>query len=128
MVDIETTVFNSVYDAVTAVYTDADISTHYVNQPSSFPHVQMYEESNTTNRNGMNLTGMECFSNLVYHFEIFDNNIDGKGKETVKAILAIIDPVMRRLGFRRTYCAPVPNYDDASIYRYVVRYSKIQPN
>ena len=128
MVDIEKTVFNEVYDAVTAEYANADIATHYVNRPSSFPHVQLYEESSTTSRSGMNLTGMECFSNLVYHFEIFDNDLDGKGKETCKAILAIIDTVMRRLGFRRTYCSPVPNYDDASIYRYVVRYSKIQPN
>ena len=128
MVDIEATVFNEVYDAVIAVYPTADIASHYVNQPSSFPHVQVYEESNTTNRAGMNLTGQECFSNLVYHFEIFDNDLDGKGKETTKGVLSAIDPAMRRLGFRRTYCAPVPNYNDASIYRYVVRYSKIQPN
>ena len=128
MIDIEATVFNAVYDAVTAVYPTADISSHYVNQPSSFPHVQVYEESNTVNRSGMDLSGNECFSNLVYHIEIFDNNVDGNGKTNVKAIIALIDPVMRKLAFRRTYCAPVPNYENASIYRTVVRYSKIQPN
>ena len=76
----------------------------------------------------MNLSGDECFSNIVYHIEIFDNGLDGTGKQNVERILAIIDPVMRLMGFRRTYSAPVPNFDDASVYRKVVRYSKIQPN
>lgn len=128
MIDIEAKIFNDIYNAVTAQYPSADFATHYVNQPSSFPHIQVWDESNTVNRNGMNLSGDECFSNIVFHLELFDNMLDGEGKENVDSILAIIDPVMRMNGFRRTYNAPVPNFDDASVYRRVVRYSKIQPN
>lgn len=128
MVDIENKIFNAIYDAVVTQYSSADIATHYVNEPASFPHVQVYEESNTSPRYGMNLNGDECFSNLVYHVEIFDNMLDGEGKVNCKAILALIDPVMRKLGFRRTYCAPVPNYQDATIYRMVIRYSRLQEN
>ena len=128
MVDTQVDVFNAVYTAVTAEIPNADLADHYVNQPAAFPHVQLWDESNTTSREGMNLSGDECFSNVVYHFEIFDNGLDGSGKDMVERILAIIDPVMRQMGFRRTYSAPVPNFDDASVYRKVVRYSKIQPN
>lgn len=128
MVDIESEVFNRIYNAVITSYPTCDFATHYVNQPSAFPHVQVWDESNTVNRQGMNLSGDECFSNIVYHLEIFDNEIDGDGKENVKGILALIDPVMRLMGFRRTYCAPVPNFDNASIYRMVVRYSRVQEN
>lgn len=128
MVDIEAKIFNEIYNAVTAEFPSADFATHYVNQPSAFPHVQVWDESNTVNREGMNLTGDECFSNIVFHFELFDNMLNGEGKDNVTKMLSLIDPVMRLNGFRRTYNAPVPNYDDASVYRRVVRYSKIQPN
>lgn len=128
MKDETTNVFDAVYNAVIAVFPTADLSTHYVNQPASFPHVQLWDESNTTPRTGMNLSGDECFSNIVIHFEVFDNMLDGEGVENVKKIFSLIDPVMRLQGYRRTYYAPVPNYDDASVYREIARYSKIQPN
>ena len=66
-------IFDDIYTAVTTQYTDADLATHYVNQPACFPHVQMWDESNTAGRNDMNLSGDECFSNIVIHFEAFDN-------------------------------------------------------
>lgn len=128
MVDIEAKIFNEIYTVVTAEFPSADFATHYVNQPSAFPHVQVWDESNTVNREGMNLSGDECFANIVFHLELFDNMLNGEGKDNVTRMLALIDPVMRLNGFRRTYNAPVPNYDDASVYRRVVRYSKIQPN
>lgn len=128
MVEVIPEIFNEVYNAVSPSYPTADFADHYVNQPSNFPHVQLWDESNTTGRNGMNLSGDECFSNIVIHFEIFDHLLDGEGANNVDAILALIDPVMRRLGYRRTYSAPVPNYKDATIARKVSRYSKLQPN
>lgn len=121
-------VFNAIYDAVVGEFPNADFATHYVNQPANFPHVQVWDESNTVGYNGMNLSGDECFSNVVLHLEIFDNMLDGEGADNVERILFLIDPVLRMQGFRRTYCAPVPNFDDASVYRMVVRYSKLQPN
>lgn len=128
MIDVMTDIFNSVYDAITAEFPDADLADHYVNQPATFPHLQMWKESDTTPRSGVNLSGDECFSNLVIHFEGFDNILDGVGKENVEKMFSILDPVMRLMGYRRTYCAPVPNYNDASVYREIARYSKIQPN
>lgn len=128
MQEVITDIFDSVYNAVTAEFPNADLATGYVNQPSSFPHVQMWEESNTTPRLGMNLGGDECFSNVVVHFEYFDNALNGMSMENVKKIAQIVDPIMRRFGYRRTYYAPVPNFDDASVYREIARYSKILPN
>lgn len=128
MVDLDSKVFNKIYSKVTAVYSSADIATHYVREPASFPHVQVYEESNTAPRYGMNLSGQECFSNIVYHVEIFDNNVDGVGKKNCKAIAQLVDSAMKDLGFRRTYYGEVPNYQDASIYRLVIRFSRLQEN
>lgn len=121
-------IFDDIYTAVTTQYTDADLATHYVNQPACFPHVQMWDESNTAGRNDMNLSGDECFSNIVIHFEAFDNLLNGEGIEVVKTIMNLIDTVMRGKGYRRTYYAPVHNYQDATIYREIARYSRKQPN
>lgn len=123
-----TDVFDEIYNAVTAEFPTADLATHYVNQPASFPHVQLWDESNTTSTRDMNLTGDECFSNVVIHFEVFDNMLDGVGIDNVKKIISIIDPIMRRKGYRRTYYAPVHNFQDATIYREIARYSGKQPN
>lgn len=128
MVDVIPDIFNDVYEAVTAEFPNADLATHYVNQPANFPHIQLWDESNTAGRNDMNLSGDECFSNIVVHFEGFDNFLDGVGVANVKKMFAIIDPIMRLKGYRRTYYAPVPNFKDASIYREIARYSRKQPN
>ena len=128
MYQVITDIFDDVFNAVREQFPTADLATHYVNQPASFPHVQLWEESNTSPRSGMNLNNDECFSNVVVHFEIFDNYLNGVGVDNVKTIMGLIDPVMRRQGYRRTYYAPVPNFDDASVYREIARYSKIQPN
>lgn len=121
-------IFNDVYDAITAEFPTADLATHYVNQPSSFPHLQLWNESNTTGRGDLNLSGDECFSNIVIHFEGFDNLLDGVGIDNVKKMFKIIDHIMRHKGYRRTYYAPVHNFNDATIYREIARYSGKQPN
>lgn len=121
-------IFDDIYTAVTTRFASADLATCYVNQPANFPHVQMWEESNTAGVRDMNLSGDECYSNLVIHFEVFDNMLDGVGADNVREIFSIIDPIMRRKGYRRTYYAPVANFSDASIYRQIARYSRKQPN
>lgn len=128
MTDVGTDIFNIVYDALVTDFPDIDVADHYVREPSSFPHVQEWEESDTTSRKHMDLSGNECFSNLVQHIEYFDNMLNGKGKDNVNKMVMLVDNAMRLQGYVRTYCAPVPNYQDASIYRVVARYSRVQPN
>jgi hypothetical protein len=48
------------------------------------------------------------------------------GKKTeCKAIIALIDSKMEALGFTRTLMNPVPNEEDATVYRMVARYRAI---
>ena len=126
--ELDTIVFNAIYNAVSTSYESADFSGHYVPQPPSFPHVQVWKESDTVALRDMTLSGTECFSTVIYHVEVFDNEIDGGGMQNVDAICEIINNVMLSLGFRRTYSAPVPNFEDASVYRKVQRYSRKQEN
>lgn len=126
MVDVMPEVFDAIYNAVTAEYPSADLSSDYVAQPASFPHVQVWDESNTVSSSGMNLSGDECFSSIVIHVEIFDNTLNGK--MIVDSISRIVSKTMLHLGYTRSYSSPVPNYENASIARRVERYRRIQPN
>lgn len=128
MYDPISDIFDDIYNAVTAEFPSADLATHYVNQPATFPHVQMWDESNTASRHDMNLSGEECFSNLVIHFEGFDNMLDGVGITNVKKMFEIINRIMLLKGYRRTYYSPVHNFQDATIYREIARYSRKEPN
>ena len=52
--------------------------------------------------------------------------IKTSGKKTeCKAIIALIDSKMEALGFTRTLMNPVPNEEDATVYRMVARYGAI---
>ena len=126
MTDPTADVFNAVYDAVIALFPSADVQKRYIPQPSAFPHVQVWIESNTANK--VNLSLRECFSSVVVHVEEFDNGLDGIGDENVEAMSQAINKAMLSLGYRRTYSSPVPNYMNATISRKVERYSRILEN
>jgi hypothetical protein len=60
---------------------------------------------------------------ILYGTNEFNKKV-GK-KSECKAIAALIDEQMLALGFVRTMLQPIPNLDDATIYRMVGRYSAI---
>jgi hypothetical protein len=60
----------------------------------------------------------------MYEVNVYSNKTIGK-KSECKEIAAIIDEQMLALGFARTMLQPIPNLDDATIYRMVGRYSAI---
>ena len=51
----------------------------------------------------------------------FPNKATGK-KSECKAIIKIIDNIMLSLGFDRPFLNPIPNQEDATIYRMKARY------
>ena len=55
---------------------------------------------------------------------MYSNKQSGK-KAECKAIIALIDKRMEALGFTRTLLNPVPNEEDATVYRMVARYRAI---
>jgi hypothetical protein len=53
---------------------------------------------------------------------VYSNKNKGK-KAECKAIAALIDSELARLGFTRTMLNPIPNMDSATIYRMIGRYT-----
>lgn len=124
MIDVESQVFQACADAFRAAYPNGYIAGEYVPQPPKFPAVFVAEMDNSVYQRGMDSGAIENYANVMYQIDIYSNNTKGK-KAQAKAIAALIDDVMARLGFTRTFLNPVQNMNDATIYRMTGRYRAV---
>lgn len=124
MIDIETELFGMVAAKVRAKYSNIFMTGEYVKSPPSFPCVSLVEVDNQTYRNTRTTECNENHAQVLYEVNVYSNKKTGK-KAECKAIIALIDAEMQRLGFTRTMLNPVPNEEDATVYRMVARYRAI---
>lgn len=122
MIDIENEVFNAVATEVRTKYPGIYIVGEYVKTPPKFPCVSLVEMDNQSYQVTEDSGSSENHAVLMYEANVYSNKTTGK-KSECKAIAALIDERMLALGFARTMLQPIPNLDDATIYRMVSRYS-----
>ena len=124
MIDCENEIFDRVADSVRAAYPSAFISGEYIRTPSKFPFVSLIEMSNTAYDRTQSSGGLENHASVMYEVNVYSNKTRGK-KSECKAIAALIDNELATLGFSRTMLQPIPNMDDATIYRMTGRYTAV---
>ena len=124
MIDIESSIFDIVSKAVRAEYPGIYMIGEYVKSPSSFPCVSLVEMDNTVHTSTQTSSKVENHASLMYEVNVYSNKTKGK-KSECKAIIALIDNEMSALGFSRMMLQPIPNMDDATIYRMVGRYRAV---
>lgn len=124
MIDVENEVFNSVATDVRAAYPGIYMVGEYVKTPPKFPCVSLVEMDNQSYQATEDSGSSENHASVMYEVNIYSNKSVGK-KSECKAIAALIDERMLALGFARTMLQPIPNLDDATIYRMVGRYSAV---
>lgn len=106
------------------VYPKIYMTGEYVKSPPSFPCVSLIETDNQVYRNTRDSGCIENHAQVLYEVNVYSNKTSGK-KTECKAIIALIDSKMEALGFTRTLMNPVPNEEDATVYRMVARYRAI---
>ncbi len=121
MINIESEVFSAIAKAVRNKYPDAYVVGEYVKSPSKFPCVSVVEFDNMAYDKTQSSYSRENHADLVYEVNVYSNKESGK-KSECKAIAALIDDEFATLGFSRTMLQPIPNVDDATIYRMTGRY------
>ena len=90
-----------------------------MNAPSGFPHVSITQSDNsvileqTTDRVEM--------AQIMFEVNVYSNKAEGR-KTECKSIMREIDKILFSMNFRRMALTPVPNMEDATIYRLVARY------
>ena len=124
MINIETEIFSSVSKKVRAEYPDIFMTGEYVKSPSSFPAVSLVEMDNSVYAYTQTSTELENHASLMYELDVYSNKTKGK-KSECKAIAALIDKEMAEFGFTRIMLQPIPNMDDATIYRIKGRYKAV---
>lgn len=124
MIDIENEVFDSVSKSVREKRPDVNMTGEYVKSPSSFPHVSLIEMSNTVFTSTQTSTEYENHVVVMFEANVYSNKARGK-KTECKEIISLLDNEMLSLGFTRTMLQPIPNMDDATIYRMTARYTAI---
>ena len=121
MNDVESKVYTPIAVALRDAFSGIFVSGEYVKAPSSFPHVSLVEMDNYTSADRLDTADEERFSTLMYEVNVYSNKTSGK-KSECKKIIGFIDDLMYKMNFKRLSLAPVPNMDDATIYRMTARY------
>lgn len=121
MIDCENEVYTRIATLLRKRFPGIDISSEYVNSPSSFPHVSIVQ-SDCYPVPGKQDTSLKDNMEVVrFDIDIYSNKTEGK-KTECKTIAKAIDDLLYSMNFTRTAMTPVPNMEDATIYRIVVRY------
>lgn len=121
MINVESEIFNIIAKSIRSEYPDAYVVGEYVKSPSQFPCISIVEMDNTAYDKTQSSGSLENHADLMYEVNIYSNKTSGK-KSECKAIASLIDDEFATLGFSRIMLQPIPNMDDATIYRMVGRY------
>ena len=124
MINLENDVFNIVAKAVRNAFPNIYISGEYVKSPPKFPAVSLIEMDNSAYSRTQTSDSVENHAEVMYELNVYSNKTSGK-KSECKAIATLIDNELAALGFSRTMLQPIPNMDDATIYRMTGRYRAV---
>ena len=124
MIDIENDVFNAVATVLREKYPSIYVVGEYVKSKPKFPCVSLMEMDNTPYQQTEDSGSVDNHRSVMYEVNVFSNKVSGAKKEC-KDIATTVDEVMLSLGFTCTMFQPIPNMNDATIYRMVGRYTGI---
>ena len=124
MINIENEIFSTIANVIQTVYPEVYIVGEYVKSPPRFPSVSIVEIDNMVYDRTQTSGSLENHAEVTYEVNIYSNKTSGK-KSECKAIASLIDNEFATLGFSRTILQPIPNIDDATIYRILGRYKGV---
>ena len=121
MIDIENELFTKIATVLRNKYSGIYVTGDYVAQPPKFPAVYISEMDNTVNRAGRDSGDMENYADVMYQVDVYSNRASGK-RAQARDIMATVDAEFAALNFTRNFLNPVPNMNDATIYRLTGRW------
>lgn len=119
MTDCENEVYTRIATVLREKIPNVNLAGEYVKAPSGFPHVSITQSDNSVVSERM--TGSAEMAQVMFEVNVYSNKTEGK-KTECKEIMKIINEVLFKMNFKRIALTPVPNMEDASIYRMVARY------
>lgn len=123
MIDYESQIYTKVETALTAAFPNVTVASVEDYNPSALPFVSVVEIDNQAYALSRDTDSNENHAVLVYEINVMSDKRGGR-KSNCKAITAVVDSAMQRMGFTRLMSNPV-SLDDATKYRMVLRYTAI---
>ena len=121
MIDVESQIYTPIAVVLRETFPGIDVSGEYVKSPSAFPHVSIVEQDNYPTLEHLSTSDKEQFATLMYEVNVYSNKSTSK-KSQCRNIMKVIDDLMYQRNFTRISLSPIPNLENASIYRLVARY------
>lgn len=121
MIDIESRVYTPIAQMLREKFPGINVSGEYVKAPSVFPYVSVVEQDNYMTPEHLDNGAAEKFATLMYEVNVYSNK-SGTRKSECREIMAAIDREMYIRNFTRISLSPIPNLENATIYRLVARY------
>lgn len=127
MINLESPLFTELATALRDAYPGIFVTGEHVPIPASFPAVSIVEADNATDKRSRTNSQEEQFAEVMYEVNVYSNRTQGK-KAEARTIISTIDTMLLEYGFERVMLQPIPNLDDATIYRMVGRYRAVVSN
>lgn len=124
MIDAENMIYSEIATKALGKYPKLSIAGEYVRAPSELPFVSLVEVDNVPYRNSRTTDSGENHVAVTYELNVYSNKKTSK-KAECKAITAFIDNLLLEMNFTRIMLEPIPNQDNATIYRMLGRYRAI---
>lgn len=123
MIEIESLVFDTVYNALIQQFPDANITAGYDENNAIFPTVIVRETNNQPYRASATDSCAENHSRITFEVEV-ESDKENTGRSECKAILNAADAIMQSMKFRRIHKNRPLNID-RTIWRQYARYEVI---
>ena len=123
MIDIESIVFDTVYNAVIAEFPTARVDAGYIEKSATFPAVEVIETNSVPVRSANTDDNAENYTRLYYEVNIYSDKQD-TAKSEARSIAKVVDDAMQSLKFYRTMMHQLPN-QDRTIFRLYMRYEVV---
>ena len=124
MVDIESAVFTSLASALRTAFPDICVTGEYMDAPAKFPYVSIVEADNYLDTRYLDTAERERYARLMYEVNVYSNK-EGAKRSECRRVLDFIDRLMYGMNFTRISMNPVPNLENARIYRLNARYEAV---
>ena len=123
MIDIESKVFDTVYNAITSQYPECSVYGEYVESSATFPAVTVTESNNEYYRRTGTEPTPENHALIRYEINVYSDK-QQESKAECKGILTVADEAMKSLGFVKNEQRRLPNVD-RTLYRMYARYEAV---
>ena len=123
MIDVESKVFDTVYNWIHNLYPDANITAGYDEQNAVFPCVVVRQTNSQPYRNSATDDCSENHTRLTFEVEVFSDRAD-TGRSECKELLIAADDAMQSMKFRRIHLNRPLNVD-RTLWRQYARYEVI---